>query len=86
MKIRRGRYWVFAFNPDNPNGGLDDFRFSFNTVEEFEDNILEYTDEGYTRYQIIDTNNRFIFEGDLGTVTRWIIRNIGEERYEEDIY
>lgn len=77
---------MFAFHKDSPNGGLDDLKFSFNTVEEFEDNILKLTDEGYTRYQVLDMNNRFDFEGDLGTVTKWICKNIGDDRYEEDIY
>lgn len=86
MRIKKRRYWVFAFDKDSPRGGLDDLKFSFDTVEEFEEEILDYTNEGYTRYQILDTSNSFIFEGDLGTVTRWVIRNVGEERYEDDVY
>lgn len=86
MKIGRGRYWIFAFHKDRPIGGLDDFKFSFNKVEEFEDKVLELTDEGYASYQLLDSSNRFIFEGDLGTITKWVCKNIGDERYEEDIY
>ena len=86
MRIKHGKYWVFAFDNDNPNGGLDDYKFSFNTIEEFEDNILSLTSGGYTGYQILDINTKFIFTGDVGTVTKWVCKNIGGEGYEENIY
>ena len=81
MRLNRGRYWIFAFNNDKPLGGLGDLKFSFNTVEEFEDNILKITNGEYNRYQILDTNTNFDFEGDLGTVTKWVCKNIGDEGY-----
>lgn len=85
MKLKRGRYWVFAFNQDNAKGGLIDLKFSFNTVEQFEEAILSL-EESYDVYQILDTQTRFDFQGDIGTITKWICKNIGGERYEEDIY
>lgn len=85
MKLKRGRYWVFAFNRDNAKGGLIDLKFSFNTVEQFEEAILSL-EESYDVYQILDTQTRFDFQGDIGTITKWVCKNIGGETYEEDIY
>jgi len=86
MRLKSGRYWMFAFRRESALGGLDDLKFSFNTMEEFEDRILAITSEGYDHYQILDTFNNFDFEGDLGTVTKWVCKNIGGEGYEETIY
>lgn len=86
MKLKSGRYWVFAFNRNSPSGGLKDLQFSFNTIEEFEDSILAITDRGYTEYQVLNTDNNFDFSGDLGTVTKWVCKNIGGEGYDEVIY
>lgn len=85
MKLKRGRYWVFAFNKDNAKGGLSDLKFSFNTVNEFEESILSLGISEFNIYQILDTNTKFNFEGDIGIVTKWVCKNIGDERYEEDI-
>lgn len=86
MKSKRKRYWMFAFDKERPLGGMNDLRFTFNTVEEFEDNMLLITDRSFTTYQLLDTFKNFDFVGDLGTVTKWVCRNVGGERYEEDIY
>jgi hypothetical protein len=77
----RGRYWIFAFN-NIPRGGLNDFKFSFNNIEEFEDRCLDIHDS-YREYQILDTKTNFHIDGDLGTITRWVCKNIGDEHYGE---
>lgn len=84
MKIKRGRYWVFAFNKDNAKGGLNDLKFSFNTVEQFEEEIFSLN-KNYDTYQILDLQTRVEFQGDIGTITRWVCKNIGGEIYEEII-
>jgi len=71
---KSGRYWIFAFDEDCPIGGMNDFKFSFNNLEEFEDNILKNTN--YTTYQVLNTETNYHYEGDLGTVTRWVCKNI----------
>lgn len=80
---KKGRYWVFAFDDCYPLGGMNDFKFSFNNLEEFEERILEKTD--YMYFQVLDTNSNFMFDGDIGTITKWVCRNIGDEIYEDDI-
>lgn len=85
MRLNRGRYWVFAFKEDNPKGGLLDLKFSFNTVEQFEDGVLDLTKDGYTHFQILDIDRNFDYSGDLGTVTKWVCKNIGDEKYDEII-
>lgn len=74
MSKKSGRYWIFAFDEDYPIGGMNDFKFSFNNLEEFEDNILKNTN--YTTYQVLNTETNYHYEGDLGTVTRWVCKNI----------
>ena len=81
MKSKKGRYWVFGFDRENPKGGIDDFIFSFNSINEFEEDMIEYT--SHNAFQVFDTRNNFSFQGDFGTVTTWICNNIGDERYEE---
>lgn len=84
MSRKNGRYWVFAFNFCSPSGGMGDFRFSFNNIDEFEDFIIKIIN--YDSYQVLDTNTNFCFDGDLGTVTKWVCKNIGDEKYEETSY
>lgn len=81
---KKGRYWMFAFDECYPIGGIKDFRFSFNNIEDFEDLIIKFMN--FDSYQVLDTNTHFHFEGDLGTVTKWICKNIGDEVYEETNY
>ncbi|MFQ3543441.1 hypothetical protein Q7A53_05095 [Halobacillus rhizosphaerae] len=80
MKSKKGRYWLFAFN-EEPNGGLNDYLFSFNTIEEYEEEILEH--KFYDQYQLLDTRTHFHFSHDIGELTKWICKNIGDEGYEE---
>lgn len=83
MKLNRGRYWIFAFKKESPNGGLGDLAFAFNTAEEFEEGVLSVKDKAHKHYQILDTAMNFQFEGDLGVITKWVTKNIGGEGYEE---
>lgn len=81
---KTGRFWLFAFNGCYPRGGMNDFKFSFNKVEEFEDKILELN-EGYGYfdcYQVLNIETHYHMSGDLGTVTTWICRNAGNEKEE----
>lgn len=80
---KRGRYWIFAFNKEYPSGGMNDFLFSFNTIDEFEDKSIKLSLD-YTHYQILDTHTHFHYEGDFGTITKWICKNIGGEDYNKD--
>jgi hypothetical protein len=79
---KNGRYWMFAF--DNPEGGMSDFRFSFNNIEEFEEKSLNMINK-YTHYQVLDNRTNFHVDGDFGTITKWVCKNIGDEYYEETI-
>lgn len=45
------RYMVFAFDSYYPSGGMNDFRFSFDTEEEFKEDF----NDSYDYYQIFDT-------------------------------
>lgn len=80
---KRGRFWIFAFT-DNPKGGMDDFIFSFNTIEEFEEKV-EKLIIMYRNYQLLDTTTHFHIDGDLGRIAKWVCKNIGGDCYEEDI-
>jgi hypothetical protein len=44
------RYMVFAFDSYYPSGGMQDFQFSFDTKEEFEENF----NDSYDYYHIFD--------------------------------
>lgn len=81
MKKKKGQYWIFAFQGFYPKGGMSDYKFSFNTIEDFEEEILLLP--WFDSYQIYNTNTHYLFQGDLGTVTKWICKNIGEEIYKE---
>lgn len=76
---KKGRYWVFAYNGFYPLGGLNDYQFSFNTVSEFEEYILE---SKFDTYQLLDRDNNYSFNSDLGTLISWVCKNIGGEVYE----
>lgn len=78
---KNGRYWMFAFDNKHSRGGINDFIFSFNNISEFEENILHKIN--HTTYQVLDTNTNYHFEGDIGTVTKWVCKNIGGEIYEK---
>ena len=82
MKSKKGRYWIFSFDSCYPSGGMNDFRFSFNNLQEFEDGILEVT--GYDVYQVLDTESNYHFKGDIGTITKWVCKNTGEDTCEGD--
>lgn len=77
---KNGRYWLFAFNYNDVKGGINDFIFSFNNIDEFENLIVNK--DIYNYYHVLDTNSNFHFSGDLGTITKWICKNIGGEIYE----
>jgi hypothetical protein len=80
---KRGRYWVFAFN--EPEGGLNDLRFTFNTLQEFEEKCVNMINK-YTHYQLYDTQTRQDIEGDFGRITKWICKCLGDEEYEETTF
>jgi hypothetical protein len=79
MHSKKGRYWIFAYN--EPIGGMEDFQFSFNTVEEFEEEISKIAIK-FHRFQVLNTETRYHFTGDVGTVIKWVCKNIGGEIYE----
>ena len=79
---KNGRYWIFAYT--SPEGGMKDFRFSFNDVEQFEIKSMEVITD-YKIYQILDTETNFHVEGDFGTITKWICKNIADEGGYDDI-
>lgn len=81
MRKKKGQYWIFAFDGYYPCGGMQDYQFSFNTIEEFEEEILSLP--LFEFYQVLNIDNHYDFQGDLGTVTTWICKNIGEEKYEQ---
>lgn len=83
MKRKAGRYWIFAFEGFYPKGGMNDYKFSFNTVEEFSDEILEHREND--GFQLLDTETNYDFQSDFGEMTKWVCKNIGGENYEEDI-
>lgn len=61
---------------------MNDFRFSFNNVEEFEERSVDMT-KIYANYQLLDTKTHFHLEGDFGTITKWVCKNIGDEGYDD---
>ena len=79
---KRGRYWLFAYEKDNPKGGMNDFIFSFNTIEDFEEKSTNLITK-YTYYQILDTQTNFDIDGDFGRIAKWICKNIGGDCYDE---
>ena len=81
MIRKKGRYWVFGFDGYYPSGGMNDYRFSFNTIEEFEMEIAEIGTK-YQHYQILDTESHYHFQADFGTVVKWVCKNVGGECYE----
>lgn len=79
MQSKRGRYWIFAY--DEPVGGMEDFKFSFNTLDEFEEDISHMI-INYNQFQVLDTETNYHYMGDIGTVVKWVCKNIGGEVYE----
>jgi len=51
---------VFGFDSYYPSGGMNDFRFQFDTNEEFEENFSE---EYYDYYHIFDTKENTVVTG-----------------------
>jgi hypothetical protein len=51
MKLDK-RYWLFAGSDKYPNGGMSDFRGSFNTVEE---TLVFLATIGEDWFEILDT-------------------------------
>ena len=82
MQSKRGRFWIFALRDYDYRGGLNDFVFSFNKIEEFEDEIIKYT-SGCSRFQLLDIETHYNFQSDIGTMTKWVCKNVGGETYEE---
>jgi hypothetical protein len=81
MQSKKGRWWVFAIEPYAPRGGMEDFKFSFNTVEDFEREINGMIGK-YASFQVLDIETHYHFQGDFGTVVKWVCKNVGDEDYE----
>lgn len=82
MIKKKGRYWIFAFDGYYPSGGMNDYKFSFNTVEEFEEETVSCYTTSYQNFQVLDTETHYHFQGDIGTVIKWVCKNVGGECYE----
>ena len=80
---KRGRYWLFAFDGYYPSGGMNDFKFSFNDVEEFEDKLSNISK--YDNYQVLDIVTHYHFSSHFSDMVKWVCKNVGNEGYEEDI-
>lgn len=84
MKRKKGRYWVFGFDGYYPKGGMNDYIFSFNDIEEFEEEILK---QKWDMYQLLDTETHYNFQThQLDDLTKWVCKNIGDEKYEKTDY
>ena len=78
------RYLMFGFDTYYPGGGMNDFLFDFDNVDEMKEKIKEYNDKHWKceNYNALDTKtgNKF---GDYGTTARKV-RNMIQKHEEEE--
>lgn len=80
---KSGRYWLFAFDDFYPTGGMNDFKFSFNKIDEFEDKLSMINK--YDNYQVLDIETHYHFSSGFGDMVKLVCKNVGGEEYERDI-
>lgn len=88
------RYLLFGFNTNYPNGGMDDFIDSFDTLNEVAEEIKkEYIKKDKTfqkdHYQIYDTETKVTFKSEWIENPLDLIKKIAGEdsfSYDEEYY
>jgi hypothetical protein len=68
------RYMLFGFDTYYPSGGMNDFRFSFDTKEEFQDTFYDNDDN----YHIFDTRDTVVTNRYMKAyeIRAWVENNV----------
>jgi len=68
------RYLLFAFDEYYPNGGWNDLKGSFSTIEEAKEYIIKLWKKGdrHQTYQVVDLNTGRVYEYSDVSVERWL--------------
>ena len=57
------RYWLFMCNEYYPNGGMNDYKGDYDSIEECKERMIEVNKKWeYDHYHILDTENKMIVE------------------------
>lgn len=84
MKKKTGQYWILAFDDYYSNGGIDDYQFSFDTLEEFEEEILTVS-VTFNNFQLLNRYDNYHFTSTLDDLTKWVCKNVGDEKYDKNM-
>ena len=83
--MKKGRFWMFAYESRTPRGGLGDLELTFDNIEEYENEVKSYNkknimnfEDRYDIYELLDTKTDHIIwvpRYRLQEIKDWVIEN-----------